>query len=176
MHSNKHSLRAAGVLLALSSLAHASLAPASARQQDNGRIRREIQAIYDKLDKATRDKDIEFVKSVETDEFSRKKKDGTVVAREQSDAELQQVFDMVKEVRVSSTTIDKVIPAADPNEVIVEATSRADIILAMPDGQTHQLAGTGKDRDTWVSTSHGWRLKSSEEIESSYKMDGKPLQ
>lgn len=53
---------------------------------------------------------------------------------------------------------------------------QTDIILATPDGQTHELAGTGKDRDTWGSTGRGWKLKSSEEIESSNKMDGKPVQ
>jgi ketosteroid isomerase-like protein len=172
MHSNKCLLRAAGVLLILP-----MLVPAFAWQKrENAQIRKEIQAMYDRLDKAARDKDLAFVKSVEADEFTRKKKDGTVVGREEADAELQQVFGMVKEVRVSSTTIDKVIPTEDADEVLVEATSRADIILATPDGQTHQLAGSGKDRDTWVSTDHGWKLKSSEELESSYKMDGKPIQ
>jgi hypothetical protein len=115
------------------------------------------------------------MKSIEAFDFTIKKKNGPLLTRKEYDAMMDKVYGSVTEVRDSSTTIDKLIPV-NAGEVTVEATSKADMILATPDGKTHELAGTGRSRDTWVSTSYGWRLKYSEELDSSSYLDGKPVQ
>jgi hypothetical protein len=86
---------------------------------DDGHVRKEIEAIYAKRDKAMLNKDFASIKSMEAEEYTETKKDGKVLNREQADAEVDQLAPMIKEVQSFWTKVEGVKEGED-DEVIVE--------------------------------------------------------
>ena len=141
---------------------------------DDGHIRKELEAIYAKRDKAMLNKDFAFFKSTEAEEYT-EKKDGKVMNREQADAAIDQLAPMIKEVQSFWTKVESVKEGED-DEVIVELTDGGKISLVDPEGKTHTIEGTGRSRDTWEHTDKGWKIKFHESLESTTKLDGKPIE
>jgi hypothetical protein len=141
---------------------------------DDGHVRKEIEAIYAKRDKAMLNKDFASIKSMEAEEYTETKKDGKVLNREQADAEVDQLAPMIKEVQSFWTKVEGVKEGED-DEVIVEISDGGKISLVDPEGKTHIIEGSGKSRDTWEHTDKGWKMKSHVSLESTTKLDGKPI-
>ena len=142
---------------------------------DDGHARKEIEATYAKRDKAMLSRDFAFIKSTEADEYTEKKKDGKVLNREQADSEMDQLAPMIKEVQGFWTKVESVKEGED-DEVIVEISDGGKISLVDPEGKTHIIEGSGRSRDTWEHTDKGWKIKSHESLESTTKLDGKPIE
>ena len=142
---------------------------------DDGHARKEIEAIYARRDKAMLSKDFAFVKSTEAEEYTEKKKDGKALNREEADAEVDQLAPMIKEVQSFWTKVESVKEGED-DEVIVEISDGGKISLVDPEGKTHIIEGSGRARDTWEHTDKGWKIKSHESLESTTKLDGKPIE
>ena len=141
---------------------------------DDEHVRKEIEAIYAKRDKAMLNKDFAFIKSTEAEEYTEKKKDGKVLNREEADAEIDQLAPMIKEVQSFWTRVESVKEGED-EEIIVEISDGGKISLVDPEGKTHIVEGSGKSRDTWEHTDKGWKIKSHVSLESTTKLDGKPI-
>lgn len=141
---------------------------------DDGHARKEIEAIYAKRDKAMLNKDFAFFKSTEAEEYT-ENKDGKVLNREQADAAIDQLAPMIKEVQSFWTKVESVKEGED-DEVIVEISDGGKISLVDPEGKTHIIEGSGRSRDTWEHTDKGWKIKSHVSLESTTKMDGKPIE
>ena len=141
---------------------------------DDGHVRKELEAIYAKRDKAMLNKDFAFIKSTEAEEYTEKKKDGKVLNREQADAEMDQLAPMIKEVQSFWTKVESVKEGED-DEAIVEISDGGKISLVDPEGKTHVIEGSGRSRDTWEHTDKGWKIKYHVSLESNTKMDGKPI-
>jgi hypothetical protein len=141
---------------------------------DDGHVRKEIEAIYAKRDKAMLNKDFAFIKSTEADEYTEKKKDGKVLNRDEADAEIDQIAPMIKEVQSFWTKVESVKEGED-DEAIVEISDGGKISIVDPEGKTHIIEGSGRSRDTWEHTDKGWKMKYHLNLESTTKMDGKPI-
>lgn len=141
---------------------------------DDGHVRKELEAIYAKRDKAMLNKDFAFIKSTEADEYTEKKKDGKVLNREEADAEIDQLAPMIKEVQSFWTKVESV-KEGENDEVIVEISDGGKISLVDPEGKTHIIEGSGRSRDTWEHTDKGWKIKYHLNLESTTKLDGKPI-
>jgi hypothetical protein len=142
---------------------------------DDGHVRKEIEALYAKRDKAMLNKDFAVLKSMETEDYTDKKKDGKVSNREQADSEIDQLAPMIKEVQSFWTKVESIKEGED-DEVIVEISDGGKISIVDPEGKTHLIEGSGKSRDTWEHTDKGWKIKAHENLESTTKLDGKPIE
>ena len=153
-----------------------SAAFACPARPDNDDVRKELEAAYAKRDKAFKDKDGALIKSFEADDYIQKTKDGTVADRAIVDPQTDQLLSIVKEIRILTTTVDKVTPGKEPNQYLAEVSSKGDFTIAGGDGALHQVVASAKLRDTWIKTKDGWKIKYHEELESATMLDGKPIE
>jgi hypothetical protein len=139
------------------------------------KARKELEAIYAKRDKALKNKDFDFEKSLKAEDYSEKSKDGTIKNRQESDAESAEMKAMVKEVREITTKIDSVKPGEEDDEFIVETSDSGSLTVMLPDNKVHEVSGNGRSRDIWLKTEKGWKIKYHEDLGSTVMMDGKPI-
>ena len=171
--------RRLGILITL--LAATALVPtlgfASSHPTQSGldSVRKEIEAQYAKRDQAFKSKDFDFLKSQETSDYSEKAKDGSVRSKEESDALSDQMASMVKEVTDQATKVESVTAGDADGEYIVVSSDHGSLTLATPDGQTHAAEGRSRQRDVWVKTGQGWKIKYHQELESTVQIDGKTV-
>lgn len=142
---------------------------------DDGHTRKEIEAVYAKRVTAIREKNFKLLKSHETDDYSEKSTDGTIQNRQQADAEADHLFAIIEEVYEYSLKIDRIEESQATSAVTVEIEDSGRFRFTGPDGKAHEMVGSGRSRDVWVRTSQGWKLKYHEELDSSVKVDGKPI-
>jgi hypothetical protein len=62
------------------------------------------------------------------------------------------------------------------NEVIVDTADSGEFSFVGPDDKIHKLTGKGRQRDIWIRTQGGLKMKYHEELESDVQVDGKPIQ
>ena len=141
--------------------------------QDEG-LQKEIEAIYATRQKAILKKDFARLKSDQADDYTEKSKDGTVQNRKQADVEADQLYSMVKEI--FSYSIQVVAIQNKNNEIIVDTADSGEFSFVGPDDKIHRLTGKGRQRDIWIRTQQGLKMKYHEELESNVQMDGKPIQ
>ena len=147
--------------------------PASA---DDSQTRKEIEEIYAKRVEAIKKKNFAYLKSHESDDYTEKTKEGTVKNRQEADAEADDLFGMVREVKEYSLKVDTIKEDKTNNEIIVETSDSGSFSLVTPDNKAHEVIGRGRSREVWKRTKQGWKLKYHEELGDSYvEMDGKPI-
>jgi hypothetical protein len=144
------------------------------RPAEDGQTRKEIESVYAKRVSAIKEKNFKLLKSHETEDYSEKSKDGTLQNRQQADAEADQLFTMIEEVYEYSLKIER-IEESTTNAVTVEIADSGRFRFSGSDGKSHEMLGRGRSRDVWVRTSQDWKLKYHEELDSSVKVDGKPI-
>ena len=146
-------------------LSHVPSVAAGERQ-----MRTEIEALYARRDQAFTAKDNSFEKSLWTDDYTSKNKEGKISTRKEAEAESDAAAAMIKEVQKIETKVEEVKEGAN-GEVTVMISAAGSIVLTL-EGQEHKVEGESKSRDIWVKTSPGWKIKSHEVLESSRTVDG----
>jgi len=149
----------------LGMLTHASSVAAGQSQP-----RADIEALYARRDQAFTAKDNSFEKSLWTDDYTSKNKEGKISTRKEAEAESDAAVAMMKEVEKIETKVEEVME--DPNGETTVMISASGSITVTLEGQEHKVAGESKSRDIWVKTNQGWRIKSHEVLESSRTVDG----
>ena len=142
--------------------------------QDNAAFK-EIEEIHAKRTKAVRDKDFAYLKKHQADDYTEKAEDGTVLNRQQADAQTDELFATLKEVHEYSSKIDRITDGKVKGEVVVEISEAGKFGFLGPDGKLHELLARGRSRDVWVLTRQGWRIKYHEELESHIEVDGNKI-
>jgi hypothetical protein len=148
---------------------------AAVNKAADDKLRKELEAIYEKRDKALKSKDFDYEKSLKTEDYSEKSSDGTTKNRKESDAESDEMYAMIKEVREVTTKVDSIKAGAADNEVIVETSDSGSLTIIAPDNKVHEVTGSGRSRDIWLKTQKGWRIKYHEDLGSTVTMDGKRI-
>ena len=138
-------------------------------------VRKELEAIYAKIDRSFRDKDFTYLKSLKTPDYTEKTKEGHIRNRRESDAKGDLAFQSLSQVKTYSTTINRLEQGKSGNEVTVETSETGAFSFQEPDGKEREIEVQSKQRDIWVRTDAGWRVKYHEELESSTKIDGQPV-
>jgi hypothetical protein len=138
-------------------------------------VRKELEAIYAQIDRSFKDKDFAYVKSLKTPDYTEKTKEGRVRDREESDAKGDLAFQNLSEVKSYSTTINSVEQGKSGNQVIVATSETGAFLFKEAGGEEHEIEIESKQRDIWLRTDAGWRLQYHEELESSTKLDGRPV-
>jgi len=142
--------------------------------QDNV-LRKEIEAIYAKRQKAILEKDFARLKLDQADDYTEKSNDGTVQNRKQADAEADQLYSIIKEVFSYSMRV-VAIEESKKREIFVDTADSGEFSFVGPDDKIHRLTGKGRQRDIWIRTQGGLKMKYHEELESNVQVDGKPIQ
>lgn len=142
-------------------LAAVSLAAVHINKADD-EIRKELEAIYAKIDAASVAKDMETMESLLADDYEKREGDKTL-NRAEAIAQMKKALDSVKKIESSKTTIDK-IEQVEGN-YIVDYTMVGKAIVVGADGKETVAEGTSKGRDWWVKDDEGkWHCVASESM------------
>lgn len=128
-----------------------------------GDIRKELETVYAKIDKAVENKDMKTLESLLGEDYEKHIGDKTI-NRAEAVAEMKKSFAVVKSVESSKTTIDK-IEQVEGNQ-IVDYTEVSKITITGEDGKDKSITVTSKGRDWWVKEEDGdWICVSAKRIE-----------
>lgn len=142
-------------------LAALSLAAVPINKADD-EIRKELEAIYAKIDAASVAKDVETLESLLATDYEKREGEKTM-NRAEAVAEMKKTLDSVKKIESSKTTIDKVEQVE--GNYIVDYTTFGKAVIAGADGKETVAEGTVKGRDWWVKNDEGkWHCVASESI------------
>lgn len=126
-------------------------------------VRKELEAVYAKIDAAVKAKDVATLESLLADDYE-KRAGGKTLNQEQTIAEMKKNFEMVKRVESVKTTINK-IQQVEGNE-IVDYTQTGKVTVTGADGKDQTIEVTTKGRDWWVKGDDGnWVCVASERVE-----------
>ncbi|MDQ4123272.1 MAG: nuclear transport factor 2 family protein [Acidobacteriota bacterium] len=141
--------------------------------QADAKVRKELAAVYAKVDAAVKAKDLKALESLLADDYEGRS-DGKKMNKAETIARMKQHFEMVKEFTSSKTKIDK-IQHLEGNE-IVDYTQTIKGTVAGPNGKDVPLDVSVKGRDWWVKNDDGkWICVAGEETGSEVRVDGKPM-
>ncbi len=138
-----------------------------------GPVRADIEALYARRDQAYTAKDNTFEKSLWTEDYTSKNKEGKISTRKEAEAESDRALAMTKEVQKIQTKVDEVTEG--PNGEVTVMISASGSITLTVEGHEHKIEGGSKCRDIWIKTSQGLRIKSHEVLESRRTVDGEKL-
>ncbi|MBI4751729.1 MAG: nuclear transport factor 2 family protein [Acidobacteria bacterium] len=137
---------------------------------------KEIQAHYSELDKAIKDKKIEAMASVITEDFKFQSKDGRSFTNKQTLQLTEQMFSALQTVHESVSKVEKVEEGDDATTLVATVKQTLKGTITGPDGKPHELVVVTVSKDHWVDTEDGWKMKASTTIEETSTLDGKPMQ
>lgn len=160
------------IFLAFALFALAGLSFVNLAQADQ-KVRKELAAVYAKIDAAVKAKDLKAVSAFLSDDYEGRS-EGKKKTKDETVAEMKQHFGMVKKFTVSKTKIDK-ITHVEGNE-IVDYTMAIRGTVAGPNGKDQTLEVNSKGRDWWIKRDDGkWICVAGEEISGEVKIDGKVI-
>jgi ketosteroid isomerase-like protein len=138
---------------------------------DKETVRRELQAIYERGDRAWREKDLRAIMAPVAADFTGKQLDGKTVDRAQSEATNKAILELVKSFRETSATVGEVVIRGD--EAIITVNGKATGVLLDPQGKEKSFTQLGVWRDTWRKTAGGWKIRREEDVRIEQTIDGK---
>jgi ketosteroid isomerase-like protein len=147
-----------------------ALSAASVQADDKS----EIRALYVKLSKAIKAKDIKRVMATGTADFTNKNPGSPAMSAKQSAEMMEQGFKMMKSVEKVEMTPVKI--TVNGKTAMVASKFEMKGTMAGPDGKTMVMADKGTGREKLVKTAKGWLFKSAETLTSKPTMNGKPME
>lgn len=138
---------------------------------DEASGRKQLQMIYDRVDRAMERKDIDAAMAPTARDYAYKMLDGKALTREQSIALFKERFKSVKTMRRSSTKAGEVSVRGDEATAVV--TVNQSFILTDSKGKSHPATYRCRARDFWRKADKGWEMKRTEDIEEELRVNGK---
>jgi ketosteroid isomerase-like protein len=133
-----------------------------------------FEGIYKIYATAMKDHDAKTIISYETDDFTFKTSDAKTLNRDQANALIQQSLAILKTIsKLDQDITDIKVENGTATLIVTEkmtATSIAD-----PQGKQHIIDGITKSKDIWVKKGDKWMIKSTEVLEDTSTIDGKPV-
>ena len=137
---------------------------------------KELQEHYSQLDKAIKDKKIDAMASVMTEDFKFQSKDGKSFTNKQTLQLTEQMFSALQTVHESVSKVEKVEEGDTATTLVATVKQTLKGTITGPDGKPHELVSITVSKDQWVDTEDGWKMKASTTIEETLTLDGKPMQ
>lgn len=164
-------------LLAVAAMGRSAPAPAA-----QAAVRQELEAHYARWAQAIKAKDRaalqQFIEQETTPDFVSRGPEGTQTRQQVLDAlkSTNEPWEPPQELRVK---IDRLTLQGD--KAVVRVSDQAEGVTTDrkltgdASGKPHRLVTRGVNRDTWVRTAAGWKLKRHEVLEVKTTLDGKPF-
>lgn len=134
-------------------------------------VRRALEAQYAKIAEAQKNKDIEAMRSLRTADFSVKTANGETWDLEQSLNYLRRGFEQIQSVIGLSNTIESLTVNGDEAVVVVHQWFSR---MQVKGGQLRKVETEARQRETWVNTPDGWKLKLIDDVRpGAWVVDGK---
>lgn len=130
--------------------------PASVIELDASVARKEIEARYAELAEAVRNKDFAAFQALRTKDFSARLRDGDVHTSAQMAARAEMLFAHIQAPINLDNRIDLLILMDNEAIAIVHQKFSRQQEIA---GQLHLIETSVRQRETWVKTVDGWKLK-----------------
>ncbi len=134
-------------------------------------VRQALEAQYAKVAEAQKNKDIEAMRLLRTADFSVKTQNGETWDLEQSLNYSRRGFEQIESVIGLSNTIESLTINGDEAVVVVhQRFSR----MQVKGGQLRKVETEARQRETWVNTPDGWKLKLIDDVRpGAWIVDGK---
>jgi hypothetical protein len=134
-------------------------------------VRRALEEQYAKIAEAQKNKDIEALRQLRTSDFTVKMPNGETWSLEQSLNYSKRGFEQVQSMISMSNTIESL--TVNENEAVAVVHQQWSRMQMMKD-KLRRVDTSAVQRETWVNTPEGWRLKLIDEIHpGAWVVDGK---
>jgi ketosteroid isomerase-like protein len=138
---------------------------------DDAEVQKALQANYDRMSKALREKDLKTLIGFYAPDYQSKGIDGETTDRAAGvEARLKGLMEAIKSLKTVTAKIDKITVKGD--EATVAITQTLVGTVAGADGNDHALDLQLSGRATWIKTADGWRLKRTEALREKGTIDG----
>ena len=134
--------------------------------------KKDIAALYQKLEKAMIAKDVKGIMATGAPGFSYTE-NGRTMTGDAISAQMQQQFTMITGTPKAKFTIVSCDIKGKTATVI--STSTSEMQIPGQDGKPQVLKSTGKSSDLLVKTDKGWLMKTIKVLSSSMTLNGKPI-
>jgi len=138
-------------------------------------VRKDLEAVYARLNSAMLKKDVASVIGLCTKDFVYATPSGANLTRGQMEEQLKGQMRAIKKVVAVTIKIDKVTQKGA--EVVARTTGvfEADIVLTPDAKKASRLKSTSVTDDTWVQVGGKWMLKKVKGVKETSTLDGKPF-
>jgi hypothetical protein len=142
---------------------------------DAASVKKELQAIYTRMDAAAAKKDMKTSFAHYAPDYVSHGPNGRKTTLTDLKAQIGPLMAQAKSIR-SKSTVQKVVLKG--SNAIATVKEDAIIVMVNPQNpqQTMKLDINGASEATWVKTSAGWRVKSSRTLNVTTKVNGQPVQ
>ena len=138
------------------------------------RVLKELEAVFAKRVQAVKNKDADAQIAQVSPDYSAQEPDGQTLNYEQIVAYIRRGAEQFVTVKDLSVTIESL--TINGNEAIVDARQKIFRTQRLRDGNIHDVATGVLQREIWVKTKEGWKLKRVDDLrERKILVDGKPL-
>lgn len=134
-------------------------------------VRRALEEQYAKIEEATRKKDLVALLALRTPDFTVKTTTGETWSYEQSADYVKRGFEQVQSIVSLSFTIGTInVSGNEAAAIIHQEWSR----MQMMKGKLRRVDTSAVQRETWIDTPEGWRLKLIDDVQpGAWFVDGK---
>ena len=134
-------------------------------------VRRDLEEQYAKLAEANKNKDLAAVLALRTPDFSAQFANGEIRNSEQMAAYSRILFEQMQPpIKVSNTIETLTVRGNEAIAVVHQKFSR----MQMKAGQLRKVETEARQRETWVLTQEGWKLKFVDDVHpGAWYVDGK---
>lgn len=137
---------------------------------------KELQEHYAHLDQALKDKKIDVMASMITEDFKFQTKDGKSLDHKQTLQLTEQMFSALQTIHESVSKVEKVEEGDNATTLVATVKQTLKGTITGPDGKPQELVVVTLSKDQWIETDDGWKIKSTKTIEETSTLDGKPNQ
>jgi len=137
-------------------------------------VRRELEAVFAERVKAVKNKDAEAQVAQVSPDYSATQPNGQTLNYEQIVAYMRRGAEQIVSVTDLSITIESLMVRG--NEAIVDARQKFSRTQRLRDGNIHNVETGVLQREIWVRTVEGWKLKRVDNLrDKKFLVDGKPF-
>jgi hypothetical protein len=136
-------------------------------------VRKELRKRYDLAAAAFKRQDVEGIMKLTSSDLTSRRPNGQTWNRNQLQVYMNIVVGSLKTVDKASFTIKKVTLSGDEAVAIVDHVTAG--TLNGGQGKPRKIIDRSTDRDVWVKTDEGWKIKFTECLKEKATIDGKPI-
>lgn len=154
-------------------LALAAILCIAASSADSRSVRAELQKQYDVAAAAFLRRDVAGIMKVTSPDLTSRRPDGHVWNRKQLQVYMNLTVGALKTIDSARFRVRKI--ESRDGEVVALVDHTVSGILGDASGKPRRIVDVSTDRDIWVKTPDGWRLKFTECVKEKVTLDGKPV-